>query len=153
MRPGDPVPDFELEADDGRRVRLSEELAHGPVVLFFYPRAMTPGCTQESCMFRDRAAEFAAVGARRLGISTDSVGRQQRFSTRHGFDFPLLSDPGGRVARQFGAKRAGLPFAKRSTFVIGADGRLVATIHSEFNIDRHGDEALAALRQATAEPS
>lgn len=153
MRPGDQVPDFELEADDGRTVRLSEELAHGPVVLFFYPRAMTPGCTQESCMFRDRAADFEALGARRLGISTDSVARQQRFTARHGFGYPLLSDPGGRVARAFGVKRGLLPVAKRTTFVIGTDGRLLAEIHSELNIDRHGDEALAALAGGDAGPA
>src|SRR2546429_2167620 len=98
MRPGDPVPDFELPAQDGRSVRLSEELARGPVILFFYPRAMTPGCTKESCHFRDLEAEFAAVGASRLGISADPIDRQRQFSEKHGFDFPLLSDPERVVA-------------------------------------------------------
>src|SRR6266545_3046878 len=88
MRPGDPAPDFELSSQDGRPVRLSEELTRGPVVLFFYPRAMTPGCTKESCHFRDLEADFAAVGATRLGISADPVDRQRQFSEKHGFDFP-----------------------------------------------------------------
>lgn len=150
MREGEVVQDFELPADDGSRVKLSDELAQGPVVLFFYPKAMTPGCTAESCMFRDRASEFAEVGARRLGISLDSVEKQHQFSEKHGFDYPLLSDKGGAVAKQFGVKRPGLPLAKRATFVIGTDFRLLSVIQSEFNTDKHGEEALAVLRNAAA---
>ena len=149
MNIGDEVPDFALPSDDGKTIRLSEELEHGPVVLFFYPRAMTPGCTQESCMFRDRAPEFEQLGARRLGISLDSVDRQHRFSAKHGFDFPLLSDSGGKVAKQFGVKRTALPFTKRTNFVIGTDRRVLASIHSELDIDKHGDEAIRALRNSS----
>ena len=145
MRPGDPVPDFELPAQDGRPVRLSEELKRGPVVLFFYPRAMTPGCTKESCHFRDLEAEFAAVGATRLGISADPIDRQRQFSEKHGFDFPLLSDPERVVARMYGVKRLGPLFNRRSTFVIGTDGRLLSQISSEVDMARHADEALAVL--------
>jgi len=148
MDAGDVAPDFELTADDGRSVRLSDELAKGRVVLFFYPKAGTPGCTAESCMFRDRGSEFQALGAQRLGISLDSVDKQHQFSTKHGFDFTLLSDKGGEVARQFGVKRALLPFTKRATFVIDTDRRIMAVINSEFDTDRHGDEALAVLRSA-----
>ncbi|MDQ1518576.1 MAG: thioredoxin-dependent peroxiredoxin [Actinomycetota bacterium] len=145
MRPGDPVPDFELPAQDGQPVRLSEELSRGPVVLFFYPRAMTPGCTKESCHFRDLEAEFAAVGASRLGISTDPVQRQRQFAEKNGFEFPLLSDPDRVVARQYGVKRPGPLFNRRATFVIGADGLLVAEIRSEVDMAKHADEALAVL--------
>jgi peroxiredoxin Q/BCP len=145
MRPGDPVPDFELPAQDGQPVRLSEELSRGPVVLFFYPRAMTPGCTKESCHFRDLEAEFAAVGASRLGISADPVQRQRQFAEKNGFEFPLLSDPDRIVARQYGVKRPGPLFNRRATFVIGADGLLVAEIRSEVDMARHADQALAAL--------
>jgi peroxiredoxin Q/BCP len=145
MRPGDPVPDFELPAQDGQPVRLSEELSRGPVVLFFYPRAMTPGCTKESCHFRDLEAEFAAVGASRLGISADPVQRQRQFAEKNGFEFPLLSDPDRVVARQYGVKRPGPLFNRRATFVIAADGRLVAEIRSEVDMARHADEALAIL--------
>ncbi|MFZ0172674.1 MAG: peroxiredoxin [Acidimicrobiales bacterium] len=146
MNVGDLAPDFQLTADDGRSVRLSEELAKGRVVLFFYPKAMTPGCTAESCMFRDRGEEFAALGAGRLGISLDSVDKQHQFSAKHHFDFPLLSDKGGEVARQFGVKRALLPFTKRATFVIETDRRVMAVIRSEFDTDRHGEGALSVLR-------
>jgi peroxiredoxin Q/BCP len=145
---GDEVPDFELVADSGQTVHLQEELGRGPVVLFFYPKAMTPGCTAESCHFRDLGAEFGEVGARRLGISADSVERQQQFTAKHGFDFPLLSDADRKVAKAFGVKRPGPLFNRRATFVIGSDGRLLASIHSEMNMDKHADEALSVLRAA-----
>jgi peroxiredoxin Q/BCP len=145
MRAGDLAPDFELYAQDGHPVRLSEELKRGPVALFFYPRALTPGCTKESCHFRDLEAEFAAVGAGRLGISADPIDRQRQFAEKHGFEFPLLSDPDRVVARQYGVKRPGPLFNRRATFVIGADGLLVAQINSEVDMARHADEALAVL--------
>jgi thioredoxin-dependent peroxiredoxin len=151
MRPGDLVPDFELPDQTGQPRRLSDLLADGPLVLFFYPAAMTPGCTKEACHFRDLAAEFAAVGAQRVGISADAVEKQREFAGKHGFDYPLLSDPDGRVAGRFGVQRGGvgrrlgLP-VKRWTFVIGTDRRVRKVISSELNMDRHADEALAELR-------
>jgi len=154
VRAGDLVPDFELPDQDGKPVRLAELLVQGPVVLFFYPAAMTPGCTKEACHFRDLAAEFAAAGAQRVGISADPPAKQREFADRHGFDYPLLSDEDGAIARQFGVQRGGvvrrlgLP-VKRQTFVIGTDRRVVAAIASELNMDRHADEALAAVRAAT----
>ncbi len=147
MEIGDVATDFELAADDGRMVKLSDELAKGPVVLFFYPKAMTSGCTKESCHFRDLAAEFAAAGAQRIGISADSVERQKKFSDKHAFDFTLLSDPDRTVAREFGVKRPGPLFNKRATFVIDTDRRVIAVIRSETNMDTHADQALATLAQ------
>jgi peroxiredoxin Q/BCP len=118
----------------------------GPVVLFFYPKALTSGCTKESCHFRDLAEAFADVGGRRLGISSDPVDRQHAFSEKHGFDYPLLSDPDRAVATQFGVKRPGPIMTKRATFVIDTDRRVLAVIKSEINMDKHADEALAVLR-------
>ncbi|MEV4657408.1 peroxiredoxin [Micromonospora sp. NPDC049301] len=145
---GDVVEDFELPDETGAPRRLSEFLAAGPVVLFFYPAAMTRGCTAESCHFRDLAAEFAAVGATRVGISRDPVARQAEFSRLHGFDYPLLSDEDGAVAQRFGVRRR-LPLGplsmKRMTFVIGADRRVVEVIHSEVSMNEHADRALRAL--------
>lgn len=147
MKTGEQAPDFELPDETGRMRKLSELLAAGPVVLYFYPAAMTAGCTRESCHFRDLGAEFAAVGATRVGISADAVERQKEFSDKHSFDFPLLSDPDRRVAEAFGVKRGlGLP-NKRSTFVIAPDRTVVAVISSEINMNGHADKALAALRQ------
>jgi len=142
---GETAPDFELAADDGRKVKLSDELAKGPVVLFFYPKALTSGCTRESCHFRDLASEFAAAGAQRIGISADSVDRQRKFSEKHSFDFTLLSDPDRTVARQFGVKRPGPLFNKRVTFVIDTDRRVLDVIRSETNMETHADQALATL--------
>jgi len=151
MRTGDVVPDFSLPADDGTTVTLSDVLAQGPVVLFFYPKAMTTGCTKESCHFRDLGAEFDAAGAIRLGISADAVDRQQEFSAKHGFDYRLLSDTDRSVAKTFGVKRPGPLFSKRSTFVIDQDRRVLASISSEINMDKHADEALAVLKSQRTE--
>src|SRR5207302_6194592 len=105
MDVGDVVDDFELPDETGTPRKLSDLLAKGPVVLFFYPAAMTAGCTKESCHFRDLASEFAAVGAQRVGISADPVEKQREFSEKHAFDFPLLSDPERAVATSLGVKR------------------------------------------------
>jgi peroxiredoxin Q/BCP len=148
MQTGDLAPDFSLPADDGSTVTLSEVLQQGRVVLFFYPKAMTSGCTKESCHFRDLGAEFDGVGAVRLGISADRVDKQAAFSAKHGFDYRLLSDTDKQVAKQFGVKRPGPMINKRSTFVIDQDRRVLAVISSETNMDKHADEALAVLREA-----
>ena len=95
MQPGDRAPDFELPDETGQPRRLSEMLRAGPVVLFFYPRAMTSGCTAEACHFRDLTTEFEKVGAQRIGISVDPVSKQKQFSDKHNFDYPLLSDSDG----------------------------------------------------------
>lgn len=146
MKPGDQVPDFELPDQSGQPRRLSTLLADGPVVLFFYPAAMTSGCTKESCHFRDLAAEFKAAGAHRVGISTDPVQRQAEFADQNGFDYPLLSDLDGQVASSFGVKRRFGPLpVKRRTFVIGTDRRLIEEISSEFNMETHADTALKVL--------
>ena len=147
MRTGDLVPDFELPDQDGKARKLSELLEKGPVVLFFYPAALTPGCTKESCHFRDLAAEFEAVGAQQVGISADPVEKQLRFSDKHSFDYPLLSDEDRTVAAVFGVKRAlSILPNKRATFVIGTDSKVVEVITSEINMAKHADLALEALK-------
>lgn len=150
MKPGDVVDDFTLPDQTGAPRRLSELLADGPVVLFFYPKAMTSGCTKESCHFRDLAGEFAELGAQRVGISADKVDKQAAFDQKHSLGYPLLSDPDRKVASAFGVKRPGPIFNKRATFVIGTDRRVLAAISSETNMDVHADEALDVLRSAAA---
>ncbi|MGW4135071.1 peroxiredoxin [Amycolatopsis japonica] len=148
MDQGDLAPDFTLPDDKGEDRTLSDFLASGPVVLFFYPAAMTSGCTAESCHFRDLAAEFAEVGAHRVGISPDAVAKQQEFSAKHDFDYPLLSDVDGVVAKQFGVWRKFSPLhAKRHTFVIDTDRKVLEVIKSELKFTVHADKALAALRE------
>src|SRR5438445_5376627 len=120
MRTGATAPEFELPDETGTKRKLSDFLDQGPVVLFFYPAAMTPGCTKESCHFRDLKSEFDAVGAQRVGISADPVDKQKQFSDKHSFDFPLLSDEDKRIATQMGVRR-GIGPNKRTTFVIDTD--------------------------------
>ena len=149
MQIGDTVADFELPDQTGAPRKLSDLLANGPVVLFFYPAAMTPGCTKEACHFRDLAEEFAAVGANRVGISADPVEKQAKFADIRHFDYPLLSDTDGRVATQFGVKRGLLGKlipVKRTTFVIDTDRTVLNVIASEISMDTHADKALETLR-------
>ena len=148
VRTGDRAPDFELPDETGTARKLSDLTASGPVVLFFYPAAMTAGCTQESCHFRDLAGDFAEVGAQPVGISADTVEKQHEFSERHSLGYPLLSDPDRTVAAAYGVKRglAGLP-NRRATFVIDGDGTVLEVIKSEINMNAHADKALAALRR------
>lgn len=149
IRTGDTVPDFELPDQTGTIRSLTSLLADGPVVLFFYPAAMTPGCTKEACHFRDLAGEFAAAGANRVGISTDPVAKQAKFADIQSFDYPLLSDADGKVAAQLGVKRGllgKLMPVKRTTFVIDTDRTVLAVIASEISMDSHADKALEVLK-------
>ncbi|MFC9682880.1 peroxiredoxin [Streptomyces sp. NPDC056948] len=144
---GDKVEDFELPDETGTVRTLSGLLAEGPVVLFFYPAALTPGCTAQACHFRDLAAEFAAVGARPVGISGDAVERQQEFAGQHALGMPLLSDADGTVRERFGVKRGfSLAPTKRTTFVIAQDHTVLDVVRSELRMNAHADRALAALR-------
>ncbi|MDX3799044.1 peroxiredoxin [Streptomyces sp. AK04-3B] len=148
---GDLVEDFALKDETGALRSLTGLLADGPVVLFFYPAALTPGCTAEACHFRDLAAEFAAVGAQPVGISGDSVDRQQEFADRHTLGMPLLSDEDGTVRERFGVKRGfSLAPNKRVTYVIGQDRTVLEVVRSELRMNTHADRALDALRARRA---
>jgi peroxiredoxin Q/BCP len=148
MDVGDVVPDFELPDETGTERKLSDLLSAGPVTLFFYPGAMTYGCTKESCHFRDMKKEFEEAGGQRVGISADTVEKQKQFSDKYSFDFPLLSDPDRTVADIFGVKRGGgLIPVKRNTFVIDTDRKVIGVIKSELSMSKHADRALEVLRQ------
>jgi peroxiredoxin Q/BCP len=146
---GGQAPEFELPDQTGRPRRLRDLLADGPVVLFWYPIAMTSGCTREACHFRDLGAEFARIGAQRVGISMDPVDKQQQFAALHGFDYPLLADVDGVVAGQYGVRRGALlgklAPTRRVTYVIGADRRILDVITGETKFTDHADKALATL--------
>ncbi|MFK0158958.1 peroxiredoxin [Streptomyces sp. NPDC090499] len=144
---GSTIEDFALPDETGTTRTLTELLADGPVVLFFYPAALSAGCTAEACHFRDLAAEFAAAGARPVGISGDSVERQQEFSGKHTLGMPLLSDADGTVRELFGVKRGfSLAPTRRATFVIAQDRTVLEVVRSELRMNTHADRALAALR-------
>ncbi|MBB4137337.1 peroxiredoxin [Gordonia humi] len=149
MRSGDRAPDFALPDQKGEVRRLSELLADGPVALFFYPAAFTPGCTKEACHFRDLAREFADAGVQRVGVSRDDVAKQSDWTEKHSLDYPLLADVDGEVAQAYGVRRSGLLSGfmptKRTTFAIGADGTIKDVIASEVSMDVHADRALKAL--------
>ncbi len=138
MKIGDIAPDFTLPDQDGEQVSFFSLLASNPVVLFFYPRAFTPGCTAESCAFRDAGEDLEALGAIRLGISSDSIERQEKFSSKYSLGYKLLSDANKEVAKLYGVKRPGPLFSKRTTFVISKDKKVEAIIHSEFDINKLG---------------
>ena len=130
MREGEEAPDFELPDQDGRNVRLSS-LRGRRVVLYFYPAAMTAGCTAQACAIRDRRAELDSAGAVVLGVSPDPPKRLRKFADAHGLTFTLLADEAHEVANLYGTwvrRRSKLPIPRygmeRSTFVIGPDGRI-----------------------------
>jgi peroxiredoxin Q/BCP len=145
------APDFELPDQDGTPTTLDGLLADGPVVVFFYPAAQTPGCTKEACHFRDLDAEFASVGAQRVGISRDDVATQRAFADKHRLGYRLLSDADGAVAAAYGVKRGllgALSPVKRTTFVIDRDRSVRKVIASELDMSAHADQALEELRSA-----
>ena len=144
---GATVEDFVLPDQKGVPRRLSDLLAAGPVVLFFYPAAMSPGCTAESCHFRDLSADFAAVGAQPVGISTDPPDKQLKFDQAHRLGYPLLSDEAGEVATAVGVKRRFVTPVKRVTLVIDPDRTVAKVMASEFSMATHADQALAYLRE------
>jgi peroxiredoxin Q/BCP len=152
MQVGEVVSDFELPDETGTPRRLSDLLAaDGPIVLFFYPAAMTGGCTKESCHFRDLKGEFDELGAQRVGISADGIDKQREFSEKHTFGYPLLSDPDRVVASSLGVKKMfRVGPNRRTTFVIDTDRTLLAVLDSQTNMNAHADGALEVLRRRSA---
>lgn len=146
-RPGSRAPDFELKAHDGSRVRLSD-LRGRPVVLYFYPRAMTPGCTRETIKFNEMLDEFLKHNAVVLGVSTDPVEKNARFAEKHGVRFKLLSDVEGRVAEAYGVlKRGSSLSAERVTFIIDSDGVVREVISGVRPAEKHAELALDAVKR------
>lgn len=146
---GQTAPDFTLSADDGGKVKLSD-LRGKPVVLYFYPKDDTPGCTKEACAFRDRSQDLKAKGAAILGVSPDDVASHGEFRDKYSLNFPLLADTDHQVAELYGAWREKNMYGKksmgiqRSTFLIGPDGT-VRKVWKKVSVDGHDEEVLAAL--------
>jgi peroxiredoxin Q/BCP len=142
---GDPAPAFELEDQNGESRRLADYRGQW-VVLYFYPKDDTPGCTTEACNFRDDVPRLRQLGARVLGVSLDSRASHAEFAEAYHLPFPLLADRDGEVARAYGAYfgLGPLRFAKRHTFIIDPDGR-IARIYRDVKPASHSDEVVAAV--------
>jgi peroxiredoxin Q/BCP len=143
---GDEAPDFDLADQNGERVRLSAFRGDKNVVLYFYPRDDTPGCTVEACTFRDHIEQFSAAGAVVLGVSSDSESAHRRFADKHRLPFTLLVDEGGHVRTSYGVRKTLGLFDGRVTFVIDKHGIVRHVFSSQAQFKRHVDEALAALQ-------
>jgi thioredoxin-dependent peroxiredoxin len=146
---GGRAPAFSLVADDGSKIRLADFKGR-PVVLYFYPKDDTPGCTREACAFRDQQTPLKKLGAVVLGVSADSGESHGKFRAKYGLNFPLLSDPDHSVAEKYGAWREKNMYGKksmgiqRSTFLIDADGK-VAKVWKAVKVDGHDEQVLKAI--------
>jgi peroxiredoxin Q/BCP len=150
IRAGEPAPDFALRAPDGRTVRLADYRGKKNVVLFFYPKDETLGCTVEACTFRDSYEAFAAAGAEVIGVSADDSESHVRFAGRHRLPMLLLSDPDGAVRARYGVRSGIIP--GRVTFLIDRDGIVRHVTDSMLRVRRHVHESLAHLKEMGAGP-
>ena len=154
LNEGDEAPDFELEDQDGEPVRLSS-LRGSPVVLYFYPKADTPGCTTQACGIRDRSDEYDAAGAVVLGVSPDEPKKLRKFADKYSLPFTLLADTDHAVAEAYGVWVEKSMYGRtywgnqRATFVIDPDGR-IATVLPKVSPKTHDDEVLGALEELAA---
>ena len=152
LQVGDPAPAFTLASTSGETISLAS-LRGTRVVLYFYPKDDTPGCTREACSFRDDYARFERANAMVLGISRDDTGSHQRFTRKYGLTFPLLSDPDAAVCKAYGVWAQKSLYGRtywgieRTTFLIDESGRLAA-IFPKVKVDGHAEEVLAALQSS-----
>jgi peroxiredoxin Q/BCP len=145
IQPGQKAPEFELPDQNRTTVSLGQFLGRSAVVLFFYPKDGTTGCTMEACAFRDESATFDARGATLLGISSDSTDSHKRFASKYGLPMTLLSDKGGKVRKLYGVPSTFGIIPGRATFVIDKAGVVRHVFVSQSEPTRHVSEALAAL--------
>ena len=149
LQPGDKAPGFSLQAASGTKVSLAD-LKGKTVVLYFYPKDMTPGCTQEACDFRDLGARFRKKGAVVLGVSKDPIDAHKKFIAKYSLPFELLSDEDGKACKAYGAWRKKKLYGRefmgivRSTFVIGPDGR-IERVYDSVKVKGHAEAVLGAL--------
>jgi peroxiredoxin Q/BCP len=150
---GDVAPDFDLPDASGKRVRLSDFRGRKAVVLYFYPKDDTPGCTKEACSFRDSYERFASTGAEVIGVSSDSEASHRKFAEKFHLPFTLLADGGGTVRKRYGVPATLGLLPGRVTFVIDRDGVVRHVFNSQLQATRHVDEALAILERLRTAPS
>ena len=147
---GESAPDFSGKLGNGKQLSLADFRGKKHVILYFFPKDFTPGCTKEACSFRDRRADIGKLNAEIVGVSFDTADKHKQFADKYQLPYPLVSDPDGAIASAYGVSRLGgmlggwLP-AKRVTFVIDKDGVVRHVIRAELNIDKHIDEAIEIL--------
>jgi len=143
---GDKAPDFEGPTGDGNSLGLKDFLGKKNVVLYFYPKDDTPGCTKEACSFRDNLEPIRAMGAEIIGVSLDSVESHKKFSTKYKLPFPLVSDGGKRIAKAYGVLKDTGTSTSRVTFIIDKSGK-IAKIFPKVDVTQHTAEVMAALKE------
>ena len=145
---GSKAPDFDLQNQNGDQVKLADFLGKKNIVLYFYPKNETPGCTKEACSFRDQYEDFQEIGAEVIGVSADSIKSHQKFASNRRLPFVLLSDPKNKTAKKYGVGGAlfGL-LPGRETFVIDKQGVIQHRFRSQFQIDNHISDALDVLKK------
>ncbi|MDH4123945.1 MAG: peroxiredoxin [Thermoplasmata archaeon] len=142
---GATAPDFALRSQTGENVRLNDFIDKKVVVLYFYPKDFTPGCTTEACTFRDSYEDFKDLGAQVIGISSDSVESHKKFAQKYNLPFQLLSDEDGEVRELYGAQKSG-GLSTRSTFVIDKKGVIRMIFSSQLQARKHIEEALGIVK-------
>ena len=147
---GDKAPDFTLPSQSGEPLKLSELWAKRTVVLYFYPKDDTPGCTVEACTFRDSYDAFAEAGAEVVGISSDSAASHERFASKHKLPMKLAADEGGKVRALYEVKSTLGLLPGRATFVIDRQGVIRHTFVSQLRFSKHAEEALEAVKRMEA---
>jgi thioredoxin-dependent peroxiredoxin len=143
---GDQAPDFTLPDKNGTPVRLSDLLKNSAVVLYFYPKDDTPGCTAEACSFRDQYAVFKDAGAEVVGVSSDSAESHQQFAEKHRLPFVLVSDGDGALRKRYGVPTTFGLLPGRVTYIIGRDGIVRHIFSSQMQAEKHVSEALKTLQ-------
>ena len=143
---GTKVPDFELKDQNGQNFKLSDALAKGPVVVYFYPKDDTPGCTKEACSFRDSFEQFKDEGVQVVGISSDDVASHKKFAEKYKLPFTLLSDEDNKVRKLFGVPKT-MMLPGRVTYVLDKNGIVVHQFNSMTKAEQHVEEAIAAVKK------
>jgi thioredoxin-dependent peroxiredoxin len=150
VKVGSVAPDFTLPSQSGVMVNFKDFIGTKPVVLFFYPKDDTPGCTKEACAFRDDYDQFEKLDAEVIGISSDSVESHRRFAKKHDLPFTLLSDEVGQVRKRYGVRNSFGLFPGRVTYVIDEEGVVRLIFSSQLGVEQHVEEALKALQSISS---
>jgi peroxiredoxin Q/BCP len=146
LKAGDPAPDFEGPTSDGSKLGLKNFLGKRSVVLYFYPKDDTPGCTKEACSFRDNLQPIRNMSAEIIGVSLDSIESHRKFASKYGLSFPLISDKEKRIANAYGVLRETGTSTNRVTFIIDKTGK-ITKVFPKVDVTKHTEEVMSALKE------